>query len=159
MSKEKRAVLGKLPGAKRIGKGQRWVVELEDGRRCLLKTNARDALMVRTSSGDTDAELSGFDDDVSHVLVVTGREGALSSWLVPIDIVEKQFRDNHKAWLDADPDHSRDNRTWVLRDLAKRFEGYEFEMEVASISPEEARRGLAAHFGTTPDNVHISIDV
>lgn len=155
----KQAVLEMLSGAKRIGKGQRWVIEMANGKRCLLKTNTKNSLMVRTTSGDIDAEIIGFGEDVTHVLIAMGTLDNLRSWLVPIETVEREYRENHRQWLEADPDHSRNNQTWVLRDLENRFNGFEFELQSKALTPEEARRGLAVHFGTSPEKIRIAVDV
>jgi len=158
----KAELLRTLPGAKRIGKGQRWIIELADGKRCLVKTNARDSLMVRTSSGSPDAEIVGFGDDYAYVLVVVGSLSKPSAWLVPAAEVERQFRENHSNWLEGNTNRSRENTTWVLRDLAERFAGFEFELSSkppVEIDPEQARLGLAAYFKTSPENIRITVDV
>lgn len=155
----KHMVLEMINGAQRIGKGQRWVVELPDKRRCLMKTNLKGNLMTKASSGAVDADLSGFGDDVTDVLVATGPLESLSAWVVPIKLVERLYRDNHKRWLEENPNHSKDNTTWVLTDLKSKFAGYEFELNAKPISPEMARRGLANYFDTTPDKISISVEV
>lgn len=155
----KNAVLEMMPDATRIGKGQRWVVELADGRRCLMKSNLRGNLMTKASDGTVDAELSGFGDDVSHVFAVVGPLENPSAWVVPIDEVERQYREQHASWLAESPNHSLNNTTWVLTDLEIRFKGYEHPLVAKAITPEEARRGLAVHFGTTPEKISISVSV
>lgn len=155
----KQEVLQMIPNAKRIGNGQRWVIELPDGTRALLKTNARSVLMVMAESGEVDSKLSGFGSDVSHVLIVTGKIGAFDAWLVPIDIAAQTVRQVHQKWLHNDPAHSRETKMRVTRRLDERFAGYEYPLQTKAITPDQARQGLAAHFNTTPDKIQISVDL
>lgn len=158
-TERKNAILAMLPGATRLGNGQRWVIQLPDGKRAMLKTSLNDNIMVRTDVPNPEsAVISGFSDDVDHVLAVTGAIGNLSAYLVPIGIVEDAFRTHQRRWMDEDPEN-RSNTTWSLTDLGARFGAYRFEIELQAITPDEARRRLAVHFQTTPDKINISVSV
>lgn len=158
-TERKHAILAMLPGATRIGNGQRWVVQLSDGKRAMLKTSLNDNIMVKTDVPTPEtAVISGFADDVDHVLAVTGAIGSLSAYLVPIGTVEEEFRTQQRKWMDADPEN-RSNTTWSLSGLATRFEAFTYDIELQSITPDEAKRRLAVHFRTTPDKINIAVTV
>lgn len=115
--------------------------------------------MVKTDVETPEAAvISGSTDDVEYVLAVTGELGELSAYLIPLDIVEKEFRTRQRAWMDEDPEN-RSNTTWSLSGLAERFSQYEYDLGVRSITPEEAKRRRAVHFETTPDKINISVSV
>lgn len=158
-TERKNAILAMLPGATRLGNGQRWVIQLADGKRAMLKTSLNDNIMVRTDVPNPEsAVISGFSDDVDHVLAVTGAIGSLSAYLVPIGIVEDEFRTHQRKWMDEDPEN-RSNTTWSLSGLGTRFEAYRYDIELQAITPDEAKRRLAVHFQTTPDKINISVSV
>jgi hypothetical protein len=158
-TERKHALLAMLPGATRIGNGQRWVIQLCDGKRAMLKTSLHDNIMVKTDLPTPEnAIISGFTNDVDHVLAVTGAIGDLSAYLIPIGIVEAEFRANQRKWMDADPEN-RSNTTWSLNGLGSRFAQYKFELGVRAITPDEAKRRLAVYFDTSPDKVNIAITV
>lgn len=158
-TERKHAILAMLPGATRIGKGQRWVIQLSDGTRAMLKTSLNDNIMVKTDVPTPEnAVISGFTDDVDYVLAVTGAIGNLSAYLIPIEIVEDEFRAQQRKWMDEDPEN-RSNTTWSLSNLGARFAEFNYDIELQAITPDEARRRLAVHFGTTPDKINISLAV
>jgi hypothetical protein len=158
-NERKRAILSMLPGAIRIGTGQRWVIKLSDGKVAMLKTSQNDNIMVKTDvPSPEDAVLIGFKDDVDFVLAVTGQIGALSAYLVPVAVAENEFRNEQRKWLDKDPNH-RATTTWSLLNLSSRFAQYAYDIELRAITPSEAKRRLAVHFGTTPDKINISVSV
>jgi hypothetical protein len=158
-TERKRAILSMMPGAERIGNGQRWVIRLGDGRLAMLKTSLNDNIMVKTDIPDPEeADISGFADDVGYVLAVTGEIGQLSSYLVPLDVVELEFRQQQRRWMDEAPE-SRSNTTWSLPNLSSRFSSYKYDIELQPIAPEEAKRRLAVYFGTTPEKINISVTV
>ena len=158
-TERKQAILAMLPGATRIGKGQRWVIQLPDGKRAMLKTSLYDNIMVKTDvPTPEDAVISGFTDDVDHVLAITGPIGDLSAYLIPTAIVENEFRIQQRKWMDGDPDN-RSNTTWSLANLESRFAKYKYDIGIQAITPDEAKRRLAVHFGTTPDKINIAVSV
>ncbi len=158
-TERKQAILAMLPGAARIGKGQRWVIQLSDGKRAMLKTSLYDNIMVKTDvPSPEDATLSGFTSDVDHVLAVTGDIGSLSAYLIPIDEVERKFRAGQRKWMNEDPEN-RSNTTWSLYNIGSLFSEYEYDLELRAITPEEAKRRLAVHFNTTPDKININVSV
>jgi hypothetical protein len=158
-TERKHAILAMLPGATRIGNGQRWVIQLTDGKRAMLKTSLNDNIMVRTDVPiPENAVLSGFTDDVDHVLAITGAIGGLFAYLIPVEIVENEFRTQQRKWMDEDPDN-RSNTTWSLTNLGARFAEYKYDIELRAITPDEAKRRLAVHFGTTPDKINIAVTV
>jgi len=158
-SERKHAILAMLPGATRIGNGQRWVIQLSDGKRAMLKTSLNDNIMVKTDVPTPEnAVISGFKDDVDHILAVTGAIGNLSAYLIPIGIVEDEFRAGQRKWMDEDPEN-RSNTTWSLSNLGVRFAKFSYDIELQPITPDEAKRRLAVHFGTTPDKINISLAV
>jgi len=158
-TERKHAILAMLPGASRIGNGQRWVVQLADGKRAMLKTSLNDNIMVKTDvPAPENAVISGFADDVDYVLAVTGPIGGLSAYLVPLAVVEREFRTRQRNWMNEAPD-SRSNTTWSLPNLGSLFAGYKYDIELRGITPDEAKRRLAVHFGTTPDKINISVTV
>jgi len=158
-TERKHAILAMLPGAVRIGNGQRWVIQLTDGKRAMLKTSLHDNIMVKTNVPTPEnAVLSGFTDDVDHVLAITGAIGDLSAYLIPVAIVENEFRTQQRKWMDEDPEN-RSNITWSLTNLGSRFAEYKYDIELQAITPDEAKRRLAVHFGTTPDKINISVTV
>jgi hypothetical protein len=158
-TERKQAILAMLPGASRIGNGQRWVIQLSDGKRAMLKTSLNDNIMVKTDvPTPEDAVLSGFTDDVEYVLAVTGEIGDLQAFLIPVKVVENAFRTRQRAWMDADPEN-RSNTTWALSNLGGHFTEYKYDIEVKAITPDEAKRRLAVHFRTTPEKINISVTV
>lgn len=158
-TERKHAILAMLPGATRIGNGQRWVIELADGKKAMLKTSLNDNIMVKTDvPTPEDAVLSGFTNDVDHVLAVTGPIGDLQAYLIPVKIVENEFRTQQRTWMDADP-ANRSNTTWSLSNLGGRFAKYKYDIELRGITPDEAKRRLAVHFRTTPDKINIAVTV
>lgn len=158
-TERKHAILAMLSGADRIGNGQRWVVQLADGKRAMLKTSLNDNIMVKTDMPTPEsAVLSGFTDDVDHVLAVTGPIGALAAYLIPMKIVENEFRTQQRRWMDKDPEN-RGNTTWSLSNLGARFPAYKYDIELRGITPDEAKRRLAVHFRTTPDKINIAVTV
>lgn len=158
-TERKHAILAMLPGATRIGNGQRWVIQLTDGKRAMLKTSLNDNIMVKTDVPTPEnAVLSGFTDDVDHVLAITGAIGDLSAYLIPVAIVENEFRTQQRKWMDEDPEN-RSNTTWSLTNLGSRFAEYKYDIELQAITPDEAKRRLAVHFGTTPDKINIAVTV
>lgn len=158
-TERKHAILTMLPDAIRIGKGQRWVIQLSDGKRAMLKTSLNDNIMVKTDVPNPEtAIISGFSDDVDYVLAVTGEIGNLSAYLVPIEKVEHEFRTQQRKWMDEDP-ANRSNTTWSLSGLATRFKEFTYDLELKAITPDEAKRRLAIHFHTTPDKINISVAV
>lgn len=158
-TERKHAILAMLAGAIRIGNGQRWVIQLADGKRAMLKTSLNDNIMVKTDVPTPEnAVLSGFTDDVDHVLAVTGAIGDLTAYLIPVEIVEKEFRTQQRKWMDLDP-QNRSNTTWSLSNLGSRFSEYKYDIELKGITPDEAKRRLAVHFRTTPDKINIAVTV
>lgn len=158
-TERKHAILAMLPNATRIGNGQRWVIQLADGKRAMLKTSLNDNIMVKTDVPTPEtAVISGFTDDVDHVLAVTGAIGSLSAYLIPKEIVEDEFRTQQRKWMDADPEN-RSNTTWSLSNLGTRFAKFNYDIELQAITPDEAKRRLAVHFETTPDKINISVAV
>jgi len=158
-NERKQAILAMLPGATRIGNGQRWVIQLSDGKRAMLKTSKKDNIMVKTDVPNPEvAVISGFTDDVDHVLAVTGDIGNLSAYLVPIGYVENELRTHQRQWMDESPDN-RSNTTWSLAGLGTRFAAYKYDIELQAITPDEAKRRLAVYFETTADKINISVSV
>ena len=158
-TERKHSILAMIPGATRIGKGQRWVIQLPDGKKAMLKTSLHDNIMVKTDIETPEtAVISGFTDDVDYVLAVTGELGDLSAYLIPLDVVEHEFRTRQRTWMDEDPEN-RSNTTWSLSNLTDRFSAYKYEIGIQAITPDEAKRRLAVHFETTPDKINISVSV
>jgi hypothetical protein len=158
-TERKHAILTMLPGATRIGNGQRWVIQLSDGKRAMLKTSLNDNIMVKTDVPNPEAAvISGFSNNVDYVLAVTGAIGSLSVYLVPVGTVEDEFRTQQRKWMDEDP-KNRSNTTWSLSGLGTRFEAFSYDIELQAITPDEAKRRLAVHFQTTPDKINIAVTV
>lgn len=159
----KNEIFNLLPGAIRIGKGQRWVIKLADGKMVMLKTSLADSIMVKTDvKSPEDAVISGFADDVDHVLLATGQVGELKAYLIPRDVLERTFRAHQRKWMD-DTKHEG-NTTWVINDVSRHFAQYSYQLEGKAaeasdgkLSPEEAKIGLARFFNTTPDKINISV--
>ena len=158
-TERKHGILAMLPGATRIGNGQRWVIQFSDGKRAMLMTSLIDNIMVKTDVPPPEnAVLSGFKDGVDHVLAVTGTIGSLTAYLIPVEIVENEFRIRQRKWMDEYPEN-RSNTTWSLPNLGTRFAKYKYDIELRAITPDEAKRRLAVHFGTTPDKINIAVTV
>lgn len=167
----------------RIGKGQRYVVAINNPGsgttiKALVKTASRGSAMVKTNSDNADdAKLSGFGDDIDHVLFAVGdpASGSVSAFLVPAAIVEEAYRKAHREWR-ANRPHSNANTTWVLwfnnggspeaNGFAEKWKGHlvgtEERPATASgqetLSIAEAKERLARTFGVSPASIKISIE-
>jgi hypothetical protein len=164
--------------------GQRHLIDFNIGGspgRALVKTGSLGQAIVKSSEDDPDrARLSGFSDDLSHVLFAIGtRSGTgVDAYLVPRDEAESAWRENHRAWK-ATHTASPPNTTWVIRfggsskspysGFAEKWDRYRVRpseppsresvkvQNDPGLSPEQAKRGLAIFFGVKPDNIKIII--
>jgi len=174
----------------RVGKGQRFVIHIHKGEeplRALVKVASRGSAMVRTDIDDADkATISGFKDDVDHVLfaVRSPETREVSAYLVPLSEAEEAYRSTHRAWRAKRPNPDNDNTTWVLwftdrgdpdcngfhktwtryriggSGIPVASEGAYSRMEEAGggLSIEEAKAGLATRFKVPTANIRISIE-
>lgn len=165
-TERKEAILKMLPNANlRRRHAGRYEVEL-DGKHCLLVVNTvHGSVQFIAESGDADANVPGL-DGVDYCLMATGKDiDSLSAWLVPVPRLLEHIKKQHKTWLAAKPGRSRDNKMRTVKPLDVHFADCEFNlkptMETATITmtPEQARKGLAAHFGVDPSKIRISVDV
>ena len=103
----------------RKGSGQRFVVHIKQSLstvRALVKTASRGSAMVKTDIDDAEkANISGFKDDVTHVLFAVGDplSNEVTAFLVPIREVEDAYRSTHKVWKSHHPT-GEENTTWVI---------------------------------------------
>lgn len=173
----------------RVGRGQRFVVHIERDLglvRALVKVASRGSAMVRTDIDDSDkATLSGFKDDVDHVLfaVKSPDSGDVAAYLVPIGEVEEAFRSAHRAWRARRPKIDNDNTTWVIwftdrgdpdcNRFHEKWSHYrigrssvpaelhssvEHPARPLGLSIEEAKAGIAARFNVAPAQIRITIE-
>jgi hypothetical protein len=165
-TERKEAILEMLPNVKLLQRhAGRYEVEL-DGKRCLLVVNAiRGSVQFTADSGDADANIPSF-DDVDHCLMVTGEDiDNLSAWLVPVTQLLEHIQQGHKNWLAEKPGRSRDNKMRTIKKLDVHFSEYKFDLMpikqagVFTMTPEQARQGLAVHFGVDPSKIRISVDL
>jgi len=167
--------------ATRVGRGQRWVVKLADGKQALVKTAGKGGLMSKAASSDPDSKMSGFGDDVSHVLCAVGNpeDGTVTAYLIPIDVVEEAFRRCYREWLKTHPNSN--NTTWVIHfpkrgldyygdGMAEEWSQYRVgtaalieSRTVAKSEPrailDAARADIAEAYGVEPDQVTISVNL
>jgi hypothetical protein len=170
----------------RVGKGQRFVVHFHrDGRlvRALVKVASRGSAMVRTDDDDADlATLSGFGNDVDHVLFAVGEKNSrlerVEAYLVPIEEAEMAFRNSHKGWKAKHPS-SKPNTTWVIwfdasgDDACNRYSakwkrfnigasltlrGEDGSTPRAALTIPEAKRLLAQSLGVRPEDIKITVN-
>lgn len=165
-TERKDAILKMLPNAKLLRRhAGRYEVEL-DGKRCLLVVNAiRGSVQFTADSGDADANIPSF-DDVDYCLMVTGEDvDNLSAWLVPVTQLLEHIQQGHKNWLAEKPSRSRDNKMRTIKQLDVHFADNKFDLtpskrsDVFAMTPEQARQGLAVHFGVDPSKIRISVDL
>ncbi len=163
----------------RYSKGQQWLVRLADGTKANLKTAGKGGLMVKTRSTANDAEIVGFNADVSHILAAVRLrdEDVVNAYLIPMDVVERAYRRNNYEWCAQKPGRATD--TWVLGfydrkrkiygdNMAKEWAEYHIgstslteEKKVAGPKAvlEQAREDIAAAYGVEPVQVRISVDL
>ena len=165
-TERKEAILEMLPNAKLLRRhAGRYEVEL-DGKRCLLVVNAvRGSVQFTADSGDADANIPSF-DDVDYCLMVTGEDvDSMSAWLVPVTQLLEHIQQGHRKWLAEKPGRSRDNKMRTIKPLDVHFADYEFDLtptkqaDTLTMTPEQARQGLAIHFGVDPSKIRISVDL
>ena len=162
---------------KRINKGQQWLIRMADGKTANLKTAGKGGLMVKTLSPENDAEIVGFDADVSHILASVCLPGdeIITAYLIPLDVVEAAYRRNN---LERSQKTKRaKTTTWVLKfnetkaihygdNMAQEWEQYrvgETSLAVEDNSPkavlERARGEIAEAYGVEATQVKISVDL
>ena len=165
--------------AKRTNKGIQWIVEMQDGKRAILKTAAKGNLLVKTRSKSNDSEIIGFDADVSHILadvcLPEGKE--ILVYLIPKDVVEQAYRRNNREWAEEKP--GRASETWVLhfgKNPNAKFYGFnmaeEWKTYLVGRSPvlervedtpklvlDRAKKDIAAAYGVSIRQVRISVDL
>lgn len=165
-TERKEAILKMLPEAKLLRRhAGRYEVELA-GKHCLLVVNTvHGSVQFMAESGDADANVPSF-DGVDHCLMVTGKDvDNLSAWLVPVPRLLEHIKKEHKKWLAEKPGRSRDNKMRTVKPLDVHFADCTFDLMPAmqgvtrTITPEQARQGLAVHFGVDPSKIRISVDV
>lgn len=165
-TERKEEILKMLPNARLLRRhAGRYEVEL-DGKHCLLVVNTvHGSVQFIADSGDAEANVSGL-DGVDYCLMVTGRNvDKLSAWLVPVPQLLEHIKKHHGMWLAAKPGRSRDNKMRTVKPLDVYFADCKFEflptMHAADITmtPEQARQGLAVHFRVDPSKIRISVDV
>jgi hypothetical protein len=151
------------------------VYRLNDGRTVRLRTNARQALMAKTATGDVSADLPWEEEDFVGVAFPGERPNSVRGYLIPSTVVSRDVRDAHSQWLASGG--SIENRTRVIHfdgdpaklgwgyahryseyslgeiDLAARHEASELAQEIA-----ESKRRIAAKAGTPESAVKISIE-
>jgi hypothetical protein len=165
--------------AKRYSRGQQWLVRLADGTKANLKTAGKGGLMVKTRSTTNDAEIVGFNADVSHILAAVRLrdEDIVTAYLIPMDVVERAYRRNNYEWCAQKPGRATD--TWVLRFYDRKrkiygdnmaFEWAEYRIGSVSLTEdneptgpksvlEHARNDIAVAYGVEPEQVKISVDL
>jgi hypothetical protein len=165
-TERKEAILTMLPDAKLLRRhAGRYEVEL-DGKHCLLVVNTvHGTVQFAADSGDADANVASL-DGADYCLMATGKDvNNLSVWLVPVPRLLKHIKNEHKKWLAEKPGRSRDNTMRTVKPLDVYFADCKFDLtptvQAAAITmtPEQARQGLAVHFGVDPSKIHISVDV
>jgi hypothetical protein len=165
-TERKEAILKMLPNAKLLQRhAGRYEVEL-DGKRCLLVVNTiHGSVQFTADSGDADANIPSF-DDVDYCLMVTGKDvDNLSAWLVPVTQLLEHIQQGHKKWLAEKPGRSRDNKMRTIKPLDVHFADHKFDLTPTkqaaafTMTPEQARQGLAVHFKVDPSKIRISVDL
>lgn len=169
----------------RVGKGQRFIVELlRNGiaSRALVKVASRGSAMFRTTSDDADvAELSGFGPDIDFVLFAVGypndRHEKVEAYLVPLNEVDAAVRQSHRDWRRARPE-SNPSETWVIwfdnagapeaNCFAEKWKTHRVGLsltlrgESSSDEPQltiaDAKRRLAKSLGVDQDRIKILIE-
>jgi hypothetical protein len=165
-TERKEAILKMLPDAKLLQRhAGRYEVEL-NGRHCLLVVNtAHGSVQFAAESGDADADIPAL-NSVDYCLMATGKDADnLSAWLVPVPRLMEHIKKQHKAWLAEKPERSRDNKMRTVKPLDVHFADCEFDLTPMTqdtpetMTPEQARQGLAVHFKVDPSKIRISVDV
>ncbi|AHD03233.1 hypothetical protein [Leisingera methylohalidivorans] len=165
-TERKEAILKMLPDAKLLRRhAGRYEVEL-DSKHCLLVVNTvHGSVQFMAESGDADADIPAL-EGVDYCLMATGRDvDSLSAWLVPVPRLIAHIKKQHEAWLAEKPERSRDNRMRTVKPLDVYFADCQFNLETTSqrapetMTPDQARQGLAVHFGVDPSKIRISVDV
>jgi hypothetical protein len=157
----------------RGGRGSPQEYRMSDGATTRLRTNQRPALMSRPANEKSgvvqpvDAPLTfEANDYVGVIFPHPDRPGIAIAYLVPSKVAAAEMKRNQKAWMDADPNHDRDNRAFVIRfdnppsdfpnnlDYANKWSKYrvgEIALEpvtvalepVAAVAAAQARQSLA----------------
>ncbi len=143
----------------------RYEVEL-DGKRCLLVVNTvHGSVQFTADSGDADANVPSF-DGADYCLMATGKDvDNLSAWLVPVPRLLEHIQQGHEKWLAEKPGRSRDNKMRTVKPLDVIFADCKFDLTPTTqtaaftMTPEQARQGLAVHFGVDPSKIRISVDL
>ena len=165
-SERKEAILELLPNAKLVRRhAGRYELEL-DGKHCLLVVNTvHGSVQFMADSGAADANIPAL-DGVDYCLMATGKDVEhLSAWLVPVPRLIEHIQKQHETWLAEKPGRSRDNRMRTVKPLDVFFADCKFSLKPAeqhapeTITPEQARKALASHFGVDPSKIRISVDV
>jgi hypothetical protein len=91
------------------------VFSLPNGKTVRLRTNNKPAVMTKAESGAADASLPFESEDYLGVVFPAERPNVVVGYLVPSPVAAAAYRDIHARWLAADPGHSRDNETRVIR--------------------------------------------
>jgi hypothetical protein len=163
--------------AKRTNTGQQILVAMADGTTANLKTAAKGGLMVKTMTPANDAEIVGFNANVSHILaaVCLPGEDTVTAYLVPLDVVEAAYRRNNREWTEQSP--GRSSTTWVLKfnkakgdyfgnNMAAEWDEYRVgttSLAKADNAPktvlERARSEIAEAYGVETGQVRISVDL
>jgi hypothetical protein len=167
--------------ASRTSSGQQWLVELKDGTKANLKTAAKGTLMVKTKAPENDADIVGFNADVSHILAAVSLPGetTVTAYLIPLKVVESAFRRNNMEWCAKG---RKQGTTWALHfehvekdyfgwDMATVWSEYavgSIELPAAdkvfadkdlnrSLTIAEAKKGLSLTFGVDEGAIEITI--
>ena len=165
-TERKEAILTMLPDTKLLERhAGRYVVEL-DGKRCLLVVNtAHGSVQFAATSGDADADVPTL-EGVDYCLMATGSDiENLSAWLVPVPRLLQHIKKEHGNWLAGKPGRSRENKMRTVKPLDVHFADCKFDLtppqtaSAGAITPEQARQGLAMHFGVDPSKIRINVDV
>lgn len=167
--------------AKLANVGPRYTVTLsKNGKniRALVKVASKGSAMVKTTDDDADsARISGFGPDVSHVAFfvrMPANDDEVHVYVVPISVAEAAFREAHRAWRDRIGPGPQ-NTTWVIwfqsqtgdadcNGFADKWASFKVGSGKVSETPrpltvEQAKAGIALHYGVEQSQVRISIDL
>ena len=165
-TERKEEILKRLPDAKLLSRhAGRYELELE-GKRCLLVVNTvYGSVQFTAESGDAEANVPTF-GGADYCLMATGEDvDNLTAWLVPVPRLLEHIQNEHRKWLAEKPTRSRDNRMRTVKPLDVIFAECKYDLfpriqkSSPRMTPEQARQGLAVHFGVDPSKIRISVDL
>ena len=174
-------------------RGSRVTAEItRDGvtRKTLVKIASIGNAMVNADIDDADGASLRALEGVNDVLFAIGLPGSdiVQAFLVPVETVEKAYRDTHRRWRDTHAEKN-ENTTWVLpfgptKDpalggFAEKWSSYLVGQsrrgvgdpaqdvgpasssesgEIRGLSVDEAKEGLSARFGVPVERIRIVIE-